>query len=63
MRAELEALYPFLAGRAQDRAQLERALVDSIAAKAAESRATNERLFAEHALLADDRGAARDGAP
>ena len=58
MRPELEALYPFLAGRAQ----LERVLVDSVAAEAAESRATNERLFAEHARLAYGRGAARDGA-
>ena len=49
MRPELEALYPFLAGRAPDRQALERALIDSIAAKAAESRATNERLFAEAA--------------
>ena len=49
MRSELEALYPFLAGRAPDRQALERALIDSIAAKAAESRATNERLFAEAA--------------
>jgi D-sedoheptulose 7-phosphate isomerase len=51
---ELEALYPFLSGRAQDPAKLSRALADSIAAKAADSRATNERFFAEAgpALLA-----------
>jgi D-sedoheptulose 7-phosphate isomerase len=47
MQSELEALYPFLAGRAQDPKPLERALLDSIAAKAADSRATNERFFAE----------------
>lgn len=49
MRPELEALYPFLAGRAPDREALERALVESIAVKAAESRATSERLFGEAA--------------
>jgi D-sedoheptulose 7-phosphate isomerase len=47
MQPELEALYPFLGGHAREPHQLERALVESIAAKAAESRATSERFFAE----------------
>jgi D-sedoheptulose 7-phosphate isomerase len=46
MRAELDALYPFLAGRAHDPEALERALLEAIAGKAAESRATSERFFA-----------------
>lgn len=54
MQPELHALYPFLAGQPQPKAELERALLASIAAKAAESRATSERFFAEAgpALLA-----------
>lgn len=47
MQIELEGLYPFLGGHARDPHELSRALADSIAAKAAESRATNERFFAE----------------
>lgn len=44
---ELAGLYPFLHGRAQDPAQLDAALLRSVAVKAAESRETNERFFAE----------------
>jgi D-sedoheptulose 7-phosphate isomerase len=40
---ELTGLYPFLHGRSQDRAKLDAALLASIAAKARESRETNER--------------------
>jgi D-sedoheptulose 7-phosphate isomerase len=43
----LETLYPFLHGRAQDPAKLDAALTRSLADKAAESRDTNARFFAE----------------
>jgi D-sedoheptulose 7-phosphate isomerase len=49
MQAELSWLYPFLTGCPREAQALERALADSIAGKAAESRATNERFFAEAA--------------
>jgi len=54
MQPELEALYPFLIGRAHEPAALERPLLESIAGKAAESRAVSERWFtaAAPALLA-----------
>jgi D-sedoheptulose 7-phosphate isomerase len=47
--AELEGLYPFLHARKPDAARLDAALLGSVAAKAAESRATNERFFADAA--------------
>jgi D-sedoheptulose 7-phosphate isomerase len=47
--AELNALYPFLHGVAQDTATLDAALLGSVLGKAAESRETNTRFFAEHA--------------
>jgi D-sedoheptulose 7-phosphate isomerase len=62
MRSELEALYPFLTHRAPDRGALEAALIESIASKAAESRATNERLFAEAAPVLLGAGTAIAGA-
>ena len=43
----LETLYPFLHGKAQDGGQLDAALLRSLAEKAADSRATNARFFAE----------------
>jgi D-sedoheptulose 7-phosphate isomerase len=43
---ELQGLYPFLHGAAQDPARLEQALLESVAQKAADSRQTNERFFA-----------------
>jgi len=46
MQPVLLALYPFIAGRAHEPVALERALLDAIAGKAAESRATSERFFA-----------------
>jgi len=46
---DLEGLYPFLHGKAQDAAQLDEALLRSIAAKARDSRAANETFFAESA--------------
>ena len=62
----LEALYPFLHGVAADGAKLDAALLASIAEKARESRAANERFFAANgpALLAAARAIAaayRDG--
>jgi D-sedoheptulose 7-phosphate isomerase len=51
MQPELEGLYPFLSGQAQDPDKLRLALVGSIAAKAADSRATSERFFAEAAPM------------
>lgn len=47
--AELEALYPFLHGKAQDPADLDRALLASVAEKARDSRETSARFFAEQA--------------
>jgi len=49
MQPELDSLYPFLGGRTTEPDRLARALAESIAAKAADSRATNERFFAEAA--------------
>src|SRR5690242_932454 len=45
----LETLYPFLHGKAQDPRQLEAALLHSVAEKAADTRDTNARFFAEQA--------------
>ncbi|HKS89950.1 MAG TPA: SIS domain-containing protein [Stellaceae bacterium] len=45
--AILEQLYPFLHGRAPDARRLDAALLESVAAKAADSRDTNARFFAE----------------
>jgi D-sedoheptulose 7-phosphate isomerase len=45
--SELMALYPFLHGQAQDSAQLDAALLESVGSKARESRETSERFFAE----------------
>ena len=58
--ADLAGLYPFLHGKAQDPERLEAALLASIAEKARESRAANERFFAERgvALLAAARALA-----
>lgn len=42
---ELQALYPFLHGKAQDGDRLDAAVLASIAEKARESRAANERFF------------------
>ncbi len=63
---DLSALYPFLHGKAQDPARLEAGLLASIAEKARESRAANERFFAAQGaeLLAAARalaGCYRDG--
>lgn len=57
---ELQALYPFLHGKAQDQAQLTEGLLGSIAEKAAAARAANERFFREQgaALLAAARALA-----
>jgi len=41
----LQALYPFLHGKAQDPAKLEAALIHSVVEKAADSRDTNHRFF------------------
>lgn len=43
---DLNALYPFLHGKAQDPAKLEAALMASVADKAEDSRKTNEKFFA-----------------
>jgi D-sedoheptulose 7-phosphate isomerase len=43
----LATLYPFLHGKAQDEKKLDAALLQSVADKAADSRDTNARLFAE----------------
>jgi D-sedoheptulose 7-phosphate isomerase len=64
----LEALYPFLHGKPQDPRQLEAALLHSVSEKAADSRETNRRFFAEqgdalvaaaHAIAGVYRGAGR----
>jgi D-sedoheptulose 7-phosphate isomerase len=47
MHPELDALYPFLSGRVRDAKGLNDVLLHSIAAKAAESRATSEQFFRE----------------
>jgi D-sedoheptulose 7-phosphate isomerase len=47
--SELRSLYPFLHGEQQDRVKLESALLHSVAEKARDSRATNERFFAKQA--------------
>jgi D-sedoheptulose 7-phosphate isomerase len=46
---ELKALYPYLHGGKQDAGKLEAALLHSVEEKARDSRATNERFFAEQA--------------
>jgi D-sedoheptulose 7-phosphate isomerase len=46
MSTELKALYPFLHGGKHDPAALDAALLQSVAAKARDSRETNERFFA-----------------
>jgi D-sedoheptulose 7-phosphate isomerase len=58
--SELRALYPFLHGGRQDPDRLEPALLHSIAEKARDARAVNERFFAEQApmLLAAARAVA-----
>ncbi len=48
---DLEALYPFLHGQQQDAAQLDAALLDSVARKARDSRAANEGFFGDQAPL------------
>jgi D-sedoheptulose 7-phosphate isomerase len=60
MERELQSLYPFLAGQAQEPARLDDALLASIRAKAADARETNERFFAASApaLLAAARAIA-----
>ena len=45
---DLKGLYPFLHG-SPEAADLDRALIDSVARKAQESRAANETFFADHA--------------
>ena len=47
--SELKGLYPFLHGKPQDAAALDTSLLHSVAEKARDSRATNERFFAEQA--------------
>lgn len=47
--SDLQSLYPFLHGKPQDAAQLDAALLHSVAEKARDSRETNERFFGEHA--------------
>ncbi|PWR23122.1 D-sedoheptulose-7-phosphate isomerase [Zavarzinia compransoris] len=58
--SDLQSLYPFLHGKAQDPARLADGLAASITEKARESRATNERFFTEQgpALLAAARALA-----
>jgi D-sedoheptulose 7-phosphate isomerase len=46
---ELDALYPFLSGKAPDAGQLEQALLGSIADKAKSARAVHEQFFAAEA--------------
>ncbi|MGQ0671581.1 MAG: D-sedoheptulose-7-phosphate isomerase [Hyphomicrobium sp.] len=46
---ELEGLYPFLHGKAQDPGKLDAALLHSVAEKARDSRETNTRFFADQA--------------
>jgi D-sedoheptulose 7-phosphate isomerase len=49
MESELQTLYPFLHGKAQDADKLDAALLHSALEKARESRETNERFFGEQA--------------
>src|SRR5690348_2619606 len=64
----LQTLYPFLHGKAQDKRRLDAALLHSVAEKAADSRETSGRFFAEqgealvaaaHAVAAVYRGGGR----
>lgn len=48
---DLQMLYPFLHGKPPARAAVDAALLDSVALKARDSRATNERFFVEQAPL------------
>ncbi len=48
---DLQSLYPFLHGKQQDAAQLDTALMHSVAEKAKGSRQTNEAFFAEQAPI------------
>jgi D-sedoheptulose 7-phosphate isomerase len=48
---DLQALYPFLHGKPQDAAQLDVALLHSVAEKARDSRQTNEHFFGEQAPI------------
>ena len=48
---DLMGLYPFLHGRRQDPAAVEKALLHSVAEKARDSRETNERFFGGQALI------------
>lgn len=50
-QGELQALYPFLHGKAQEPGKLEAALLHSVADKARDSRETNERFFAGQAPI------------
>jgi D-sedoheptulose 7-phosphate isomerase len=47
----LQALYPFLSGGRQDPGKVDAALLESIAQKALDSRAANERFFAEQGAV------------
>ncbi len=47
--SDLQSLYPFLHGKQQDPAQLDAALLHSVAEKAKDSRETNVRFFSEQA--------------
>lgn len=49
--SDLQALYPFLHGKAQDPAKLNAALLHSVAEKARDSRETSERFFAGQAAV------------
>jgi D-sedoheptulose 7-phosphate isomerase len=49
--SELKDLYPFLHGERQDRARLDAELAHSVAEKARDSRAANQRFFTEQAPL------------
>src|SRR4051812_6141492 len=57
----LTSLYPFLHGQPRDQAQLDAALLHSLAEKAADSRDTNTRFFGEagEALVAAARAVAQ----
>jgi D-sedoheptulose 7-phosphate isomerase len=48
-QSDLQALYPFLHGKAQDPAKLNAALLHSVAEKARETRETNQHFFSEQA--------------
>ena len=49
--SDLEGLYPFLHGKAQDPVKLQAALMHSVAEKARDSRDTNERFFKAQASV------------